>query len=131
MNRRALINVMGVLFLTGFISQAGAETGNSKKGFTTSSPQRFSEETLEVRNNKQGVPVGRFRAIFDGADLKRRAVWLNDFRYELYPGYKAVDGRSKPISLSSIPLGEYVYVVIEKNANKPTTPYLVRLKYAK
>ncbi len=136
MNIKVSIFVVVTLLLSSFsISQAVLAADASIKGLIDKSNQRTADvqqnEHLQRRNNKQGVPVGQFKAILDGVNLKNRAIWLNDYRYKLYPGYKAVDKRSRPINLSSVPLGGQVYVVIKENIQEPMTPYLVKLIYQK
>jgi hypothetical protein len=136
MNKKVSVFVVVTLLLSGFsISQTGLAADASIKGLKDKSNQRAANvqqnEYSQRKNNKQGVPVGQFRAILDGVNLKNRAIWLNDYRYKLYPGYKAVDKQSQPINLSSIPSGGQVYVVIKENVQEPITPYLVKLIYQK
>jgi hypothetical protein len=130
MNRITSISLCSILFLCGFLGEAMAAPGHLTDGSANRSNSREeSSHQKEHRNNAQGVPIGQFEATFDGVDLKNRAIWLNDFRYTLYPGYKAINHRSRSINISSIPQGARVNVVVENNSKNPITPYLIELRY--
>jgi len=135
MNMKVSILLVVALFISGFINQTVVAADLSSNGLMDRLNKRVDNTQLgeprQYRNNEQGIPVGQFQAIFDGVDLKNRAIWLNDYRYKLYPGYKAIDKRLRSINLSSIPLGGEVVVIIEENPQEPMIPYLVKLRYKK
>ena len=135
MMRRELILLISIPLLMGLMGQVVAEEKITARGMSDSHGQQaeeYEEEgEVEPQTNDQGIPVGRFTASFDGYDEKSRSVWLNDFRYELYPGYKVIGKHSKRASLSSILFGERVDVVVEANSKSPTTPYLVEIRRRK
>jgi len=114
--KRTLILLVCLFSLAGFITQAAADDDGD--GF-------------EPILNKAGVPIGRFSSSFDGVELKSRAVWLNDFRYELKSGYKVLDQRARRINISSIPIGQQVEVVVKDNSRNAMIPFLVELRYKK
>lgn len=82
-------------------------------------PAEFSEE---------GTPIGQVVGSFDGYDMKKRAVWINDYRYELYPGFKVYDKRSRISSLESITMGEEVVFIARPNRKDPKAPYVVEIR---
>ena len=129
--RRELILLMAIPFMMGLMGQAAAEKKISVSGLPVTSAQQsrgFERKDKVESQIVDGVPARRFTASFSGYDLKERAVWLGDSRFELYPGYKVVGKHSKRGTLSSIQLNEMVDVVVKENKKKPSTPYLVEIR---
>ena len=124
MIKHGFIPLVCLLSLVGAMTQVVAETGDAR----SSTQQFFEDDEREPSLNEQGLPIGRFSAYFDGVDLKNRSIWLSDYRYELKSGYRVFGKHSKRISLSSIPLGQQVDVVIKDNSNNLMMPYLVEIR---
>lgn len=116
----------------GLMGPVAAEKMGISRDMAGSSAQESDDfehkDENEVQENELGIPIGSFTTSFDGFDMKERAVWLNDYRYELYPGFKVIGKHTKRGTLASIPSGATVSVVVKENNSNPMTPYLVEIR---
>ncbi|MCF6282119.1 MAG: hypothetical protein L3J28_07895 [Candidatus Polarisedimenticolaceae bacterium] len=124
MIKNGLVLLVCLFSLMGGMAQAVAETASSR----SPTQQFFEDDEREPSLNEQGIPIGRFSTYYDGVDLKNRSIWLSDYRYNLKAGYRVFGKHSTRISLSSIPLGQQVDVVIKDNSNNTMVPYLVEIR---
>lgn len=115
--------IIGVLMLSAGLSQnAMAE----RAAISSQSHGEYADEPEE--HSEEGTFAGQTSGSFDGYDLKKRIVWIGDMRYELYPGFKVINKRSKKSSLEAIPAGEEVSFVTKPNRNNPATPYVLEIR---
>ena len=125
---REIALLTGLLLLIGQVGSVAAEKRISNSGGANLSDEVELENEIEPQMSKLGIPIGSFTVGFGGFDMQERAIWLNDYRYELYPGYKVIGKRLKRERIESIQEGEMVQVFVKENRKNPMTPYLVEIK---